>query len=682
MTGRHNDLIHETSPYLLQHAHNPVDWHGWNRETLELARKLDRPILLSIGYSACHWCHVMERESFEDPDTARYMNDNFVCIKVDREERPDLDKIYQIAHQMLTQRAGGWPLNVAIAPDTHAPFFAGTYFPNRPRYGMPSFRDVLARVAEYFHSHRGELTGHAEAIKDAFRRIEPATAAGLDGSLHEKAIEELSSSYDSTDGGFGSAPKFPHPTTIALCLTYWAKDTAKETTRSRALQMARHTLEAMAGGGMYDQLGGGFYRYSVDKSWTIPHFEKMLYDNAQLLPLYVDAWQACGDDLFRTVALGTASWVIREMQSPAGGYYSTLDADSEGEEGKYYVWDVVEMRSLLTGPEFTAVETRFGLKGTPNFEGKWHLNIRGTVESVAEHCARDKDEAWRLLQGATRKLLNHRSGRLRPQCDDKILTSWNGLMIGAMAHAGRILEVEEFISSAEKALDYVRNVLWSEGRLRAAARNEKAHLNAYLDDYVFLVDGIIELCQARWRGTDLEFAIVLADAILQKFEDAELGGLYFTSDDHEELLHRTKTAADEAIPSGNGTAARVLLRLGHLLGERRYLDSAERILRLLSSAASRQPSAHGSLVMAANELVSPPSIVIIRGEPAQAEDWARTLLRRYLPGTMVMTIANDETTLPGILGNLAPSEKTTAYVCRGTSCSPPITSIEEFTNRV
>jgi len=682
MAERRNNLIHETSPYLLQHAHNPVDWHGWNRETLELARKLDRPILLSIGYSACHWCHVMERESFEDPDTARYMNDNFVSIKVDREERPDLDKIYQIAHQMLTQRAGGWPLNVAIAPDTHAPFFAGTYFPKRPRYGMPSFRDVLARVAEYFHSHRGELTGHAEAIKDTFRRIEPATAADLDGSLHEKAIEELSNSYDSTDGGFGSAPKFPHPTTIALCLTYWAKDTAKEKTRSRALQMARHTLQAMAGGGMYDQLGGGFYRYSVDKSWTIPHFEKMLYDNAQLLTLYVDAWRACGEDLFRTVALGSASWVIREMQSPAGGYYSTLDADSEGEEGKYYVWDVIEMRSLLTGPEFTAVETRFGLKGTPNFEGKWHLNIRGTVESVAEQCARDKDEAWRLLQGAMRKLLDHRSGRIRPQCDDKILTSWNGLMIGAMAHAGRILEVEEFISSAEKALDYVRNVLWSEGRLRAAARHEKAHLNAYLDDYVFLVDGIIELCQARWRGTDLEFAIVLADAILQKFEDAELGGLYFTSDDHEELLHRTKTAADEAIPSGNGVAARVLLRLGHLLGERRYLDSAERILRLLSAAASRQPSAHGSLVMAANELVSPPSIVIIRGEPAQAADWARTLLRRYLPGTMVMTIANDEKTLPGILGNLAPSEKTTAYVCRGTTCSPPITSIEEFTNRV
>jgi uncharacterized protein YyaL (SSP411 family) len=680
--GQPNSLINETSPYLLQHAYNPVDWRPWNPASLELARELDRPILLSIGYSACHWCHVMERESFEDPDTARVMNDRFVCIKVDREERPDLDKIYQLTHQMLNERPGGWPLTVALSPDTQAPFFAGTYFPDRPRHGLPAFKHVLARIADYFHSHRDELAKHAAAVKDALLGIEPCEAADPDPALHDRAVEELSGRFDEVDGGFGGAPKFPHPTAVRLCLDYGHDRHVDQGRLERALQMARRTLEAMASGGLYDQLGGGFYRYAVDKSWTIPHFEKMLYDNAQLLSLYVDAWRRFGDGTFRAVAADTASWVAAEMQSPDGGYYSTLDADSEGVEGKYYVWEPGVLKRLLTETEYAAVAARFGLDREPNFEGRWHLNVARGLDAVATRCALGPDQVRGLLRDAAHKLRRHRSTRIRPLCDDKILTSWNGLMIGAMARAGRVLRNPAFVSSAERALGFVQRDLWRDGRLLATARGGRAQLNAYLDDHVFLIEGILELCQARWRSADIDFAATLADAALDRFEDAASGGLYFTSDDHERLLHRTKPAADEATPSGNGVAARVLLRLGHLLGETRYLAAAERILRLLTGAAVRAPSAHGSLILAANEYDRPPSIIVIRGGPEGPQRWTEALQGKHLPGTMVVAVPHSAGPLPGILVNLEAPAQTTAYVCRGTSCSPPITSIEELEDRV
>ncbi len=680
--GQSNNLIRETSPYLLQHAYNPVNWHAWNEEALGLARDLDRPVLLSIGYSACHWCHVMEHESFEDEETAAFMNEHFVCIKVDREERPDLDKIYQLAHQMIARRPGGWPLNVVIAPDSHAPIFAGTYFPKHPRHGMPAFVEVLKRVTGYFGSHRDELIGHASAVQDAFRRTEPAGEADINPAVFSRAEKELSDSYDPVDGGFGAAPKFPHPSTLDLCLRYRAANRDDEVTRRRPLQMVRHTLDAMARGGLCDQLGGGFYRYSVDAAWIIPHFEKMLYDNAQLLQIYVDAWQACDDSFFRDTATSTADWVIAEMQSPSGGYYSSIDADSEGEEGKFYVWCTDEIRSILSEPEYTAMEMRYGLAGTPNFEGKWHLNITEPLAAVASRCGVDVEKATSLLSGAKKKLSDSRARRSHPQLDDKILTSWNALMIKSMAHAGRKLGREEYISSAQRALGFVQNSLWRNGRLLATARDNKAHLNAYLDDYVFLIDAIMELNQSRWRGAEIDFAITLADTVLEQFEDKTLGGLYFTSNDHEELLHRTKPSADDATPSGNGVAAGVLLRLGHLLGETRYLETAERILRLFSIPANRLPSAHGSLVMAMEEYLYPPRIIIIRGDPKSAREWTRPLLDQYLPGTMIMTIPSNEGNLPGILNNLKYAQETTAYICQGVSCSPPITDHEEFIDRV
>ena len=681
-----NDLIHETSPYLLQHAHNPVNWRAWNRESLGLARDLDRPILLSIGYSACHWCHVMERESFEDEDTADFMNANFVCIKIDREERPDLDKIYQLAHHMIAQRAGGWPLNVVIAPDSHAPFFAGTYFPKHPRHGMPAFVDVLERVTGYFRSHRDELTGHASAVQEAFRRTEPAGEADVNPEIFSRAARELRDSYDPEHGGFGAAPKFPHPTTLELCLRYRTHNRDDEVNQPRSLQMAQHTLAAMARGGLCDQLGGGFYRYSVDRAWIIPHFEKMLYDNAQLLQLYVDAWQACGEDLFRDTATSTANWVIAEMQSPSGGYYSSIDADSEGEEGKFYVWSTDEIRSIIGEREYAAMEVRYGLAGTPNFEGKWHLNIAESLETVAGRCLVDVESAASLLSNAKKKLLESRAKRIHPQLDDKILTAWNALMIKSMAHAGRKLGQEEFVSSAQRALEFVRNSLWRNGRLLATARDDRAHLNAYLDDYVFLIDAVLELNQSRWRSSEMDFAITLADTVLEQFEDNDLGGLYFTSNDHEVLLHRTKPTADDATPSGNGIAAGVLLRLGHLLGETRYLETAERILRLFSATANRLPSAHGSLLIAMEEYLYPPRIIVLRSDPKTTREWTRSLLSQYAPDTMIMTIPNDEENLPGVLNNLKsalkPAGETTAYICQGVSCSPPITRLEEFIDRV
>lgn len=676
-----NNLVHETSPYLLQHAHNPVQWYAWKPEALELARKQNKPILLSIGYSACHWCHVMEHESFEDEDIADYMNEHFVCIKVDREERPDLDKIYQTAHQMLTQRAGGWPLNVVLTPDTHTPFFAGTYFPKDPRYGMPSFIDVLRRVTAYYQNHRHELAEHNDAVKHAFRQTEPTPQTKIDAAILNTAVNEVVDAYDPVYGGFGSAPKFPHPTSIELCLRAGAANYGQDPANPRLLHIAQHSLSTMAKGGLYDHLGGGFCRYSVDVSWTIPHFEKMLYDNAQLLPLYVDAWLATKNSFYLEIATDTASWVIREMQSEDGGYFSTLDADAEGEEGKFYAWTVDQLQATLSEEEYAVMEVRFGLRGQPNFEGKWHLNIHHSVDTVAKRCAIEIDQARDLLRQARQKLFDARSKRVWPNRDEKILTSWNALMIKGMARAGRCLGQTDWLHSAEQALSYVNQHLWRDGRLLVTAKENKAHLNAYLDDYVFLIDAIIELNQARWRTAEIDFAVTLADTVLAQFEDKNHGGFFFTSNDHEKLLHRSKPVADEATPSGNGIAAKILNRLGHLLGDSRYLQASERIFYALTYSMQRYASAHCALVIALEEFLHPPDVIIIRGNRTAAQRWLSEL-EGFMPRTMAYMIPADEENLPGILKNLKSEQQVTAYICRGTSCSAPLYDVNLFINSI
>ncbi len=675
-----NRLITETSPYLLQHAHNPVDWFGWNVETLGLAQREDKPILLSIGYSACHWCHVMEHESFEDDDVAKLMNDLFVCIKVDREERPDLDKIYQTAHQILIQRPGGWPLNMFLKPDDRMPFFGGTYFPKEPRYGMPAFSDVLNRVAKFYRENRDSLDQQSESLRDIFKRIQPSgttDTAQITPHVLNQAYAELKQQYDPRNGGFGAAPKFPHPPSIERCLRYWAQSVISDDADSQALSMAAHTLHAMASAGLYDQLGGGFCRYSVDEAWMIPHFEKMLYDNAQLLNLYADATIATGDQFFSRIASATADWVMREMQSPEGGYYSTLDADSEGEEGKFYVWTADEIRDLLGDEEWSAVQRRYGLNGSGNFEGRWHLNVRADTASVAKDMSIPESQVVATLENAHQKLLQAREKRIRPGRDEKILTSWNGLMIKGMARAGRLLAHPELIKSAEAALSFVRDQLWKDGRLLATSKDGRAHLNAYLDDYVFLIDGLLELLQARWSMDELEFTQTLADTVLKHFQN-DSGGFYFTADDHEELVYRPMPTHDDAIPSGNSVAAHVLLRLGHLLGETTYLEAAERTIKALHSSISQSPSGHGTLLLAVEEYLFPTETIVLRGSGDDMRLWIERCNQFYAPRRFAVAIPEDVSDLPGMLAERAPKSTVTAYVCAGHSCLAPITKFAAF----
>ncbi len=672
-----NRLIEETSPYLLQHAHNPVDWYPWKQAALEKARREDKPILLSIGYSACHWCHVMAHESFEDEGVAKIMNDLFVCIKVDREERPDLDKIYQTAHHLLVQRAGGWPLTMFLTPDDHTPFFGGTYFPKEPKYGMPAFVDILQKVADYYHAHRQEIEQQNASVREALMRIQPGRAdpaAAVKPQVLLEARVQLAQQFDAVHGGFGAAPKFPHPTNLEFCLRYWARSALTGQPDEAALNIVAHTLRRMGGGGVYDQLGGGFCRYSVDQRWMIPHFEKMLYDNGPLLAIYADAAIATGEDFYRRIARETADWVLREMQSPEGGYYSTLDADSEGHEGKFYVWTREAASALLTEEEFRVAAMYYGLDSPPNFEHQsWHLYVHQEVDVVADKLGLSQQRVIVDLTRVRQKLFAAREQRVRPGRDEKILTSWNGLMIKGMARAGRLLNRPDAVDSAKRALDFIRAQLWTGERLLATAKDGKAHLNAYLDDYVFLIDAIVELLQARWDTRDLDFAVVLADTLLDHFQDHEMGAFYFTADDHEKLAYRPKPVQDEATPSGNGVAAQVLLRLGHLLDNMHYLDAAERALKALYANVAQYPSAHNSLLLAVEDYLYPPELIVIRGEEQPMRPWAQRCRRSYAPRRLVFAIPDSAADLPYALANRKSTGPVTAYICTGHTCSAPVT---------
>ncbi len=672
-----NHLAGETSPYLLQHAHNPVDWYPWGSEALERARREDKPILLSIGYSACHWCHVMAHESFEDPATAAVMNERFVNIKLDREERPDLDKIYQLAHQMLTRRPGGWPLNMFLDPHNHVPFFGGTYFPKEPRYNMPAFVSVLQQVSDYYHAHKGNLAQHSASLQAAMQSVAGAAAERSDdrpdASLLDQAYREIATQFDPENGGLGDAPKFPHATTLEFLLRYGSFNGSSA---AEALHRVAYTLVKMAEGGIYDQIGGGFCRYSVDAHWQIPHFEKMLYDNGPLLVLYAHAWQATANPLFKRIAIETAEWVMREMQSPTGGYYSTLDADSEGEEGKFYVWRREELQAALDEREFAIVRHFYGLDQSPNFEGHWHLHVAKPMAEVAEALHSDLADAESTLHAARRKMLKVREQRVHPGRDEKVLTSWNALMIKGMAIAGRVFERQDFIDSAQRAADFIQRTLWKDARLLATYKDGRAHLNAYLDDYAFLVDALLELLQARWRTSDLDWAVALADTLLEHFEDKESGGFFFTSDDHESLIYRPKSMTDEALPSGNGVAAYSLGRLGRLLGDTGYLKSAERTVIAATSSMQRLAYAHGTLLIALEEMLRAPHTIILRGQLAEILAWRRTLQQPYDPHRLCFAIPSEIEDLPGLLGERKPDENTIGYVCTGTTCLPPVKTLQ------
>jgi uncharacterized protein YyaL (SSP411 family) len=656
-----NRLARETSPYLQQHAGNPVDWYPWGPEALERARREDKPILLSVGYSACHWCHVMAHESFEDPAVAAVMNRLFVNVKVDREERPDLDQVYQSAHQMLAQRSGGWPLTMFLSPDG-APFFGGTYFPKDARYGLPGFAELCERIAAIWQDKRADIATQNGEVLTALARTLPRRAAHraeFSAEVLRAMLDNLRANFDPRFGGFGGAPKFPHPSDLELCL------------RSGAGDIAHTSLSRMCQGGLYDQLGGGFSRYSVDAQWRIPHFEKMLYDNGPLLGLLADAWLASGDAIYPRCAAETAGWIVREMQSPEGGYYSSLDADSEHEEGKYYVWNREEVKALLTDEEFAVVSPHYGLDGPPNFEQRhWHLHVVRPIEAGYEP----------LLQKARAKLLAAREKRVRPGRDDKVLTSWNALAIRGMAHAGRVFGNAAWIASARRAAEFIRASMWREGRLLATYKDGRAHLGAYLDDYAFLIAALLELLQADFRARDLEFAAQLAEVLLEQFEDREGAGFFFTARDHEQLIHRPKPGHDNATPSGNAVAAWSLGRLAALTGESRYALAAQRTLELFYPAMREHPAGFGSMAIALEEQLQPPRILVLRGRSEALAAWQAELAREFLPDTAVLAIAEAATGLPPALDKPRRPEPVNGWLCRGVTCLAPISDLVDLKN--
>jgi uncharacterized protein len=676
-----NRLANETSPYLLQHKDNPVDWYPWGEEALERAREEDKPILLSIGYSACHWCHVMERESFEDEATARIMNEHFVNIKVDREERPDLDSIYMSAVQALT-RGGGWPMTVFLTPDG-SPFYGGTYFPPVSRGGMPSFKGVLTSLADAYENRRDEVLRSAQSVRDYLRAvtidaaIPKSSSPGTD--LLERAAESLVSQLDRRFGGFGGAPKFPQAMNLEALLRHW-----RRTGDLAALSGVEDTLRAMAGGGIYDQLGGGFHRYSVDEYWLVPHFEKMLYDNALLSRLYLEAYQATGDDFFRRVAEETLDYVLRDMISPEGGFYSAEDADSEGEEGKFYVWTPEEVEASLD-PEDARLAMRFwDVTERGNFEGKNILNVPRPPEAVAAEFDLSPEELRERIAKIRSRLFAVREGRVRPARDEKILSAWNGLMLRSFALAARVTGREDYREAAERNAAFLLEELKEGGRLRRSYKDGRARFNGYLEDYAMVADGLVALYEATFETRWLVEADSLCDAISELFWDAEKGVFYDTPADHEELVTRPRDVYDNAAPSGTSVATDVLLKLALLLDRDDYRRRAESILEELSGGIEQLPGAFGRLLAALDFSVSEPREVAIVGDP-EAPD-TRSLIdavyARYLPNKVVAGRAPDDEEATGLVPLLAnrpaPDGRARAYVCVRYACQSPTTDPTEL----
>jgi uncharacterized protein YyaL (SSP411 family) len=677
MDAHANRLAAESSPYLRQHAHNPVDWYPWGPEAFERARREHRPILLSIGYSACHWCHVMERESFENPAIAALMNQHFVNVKVDREERPDVDHIYMNAVQLLTGR-GGWPMTVFLTPDGQ-PFYGGTYFPPEDRHGMPGFPRLLAAIAEAWRERPDDV---AQSVRDVHARLQELeqhrAAAALPGAEAVRdAVAQLARAYDSDSGGIGTAPKFPNTAVLDLFLRAGAA--AHD---ARTVDMTLHTLRRMAEGGIYDQLGGGFHRYSVDARWLVPHFEKMLYDNAQLVPLYVAAYQYSGDPFFARIAGETLDYVLREMRDPAGGFWSTQDADSEGEEGRFFLWDEREVLALL-GDDAGALACRYwDVSAQGNFEHRNILHVTLTVEQLARRFDRDVDQVRQTLAAARATLFAARERRVRPGLDSKVLTAWNGLMISAFARAGEVLNEARYRRAAVEAVAFIDRALRRDDRLLSTWKDGVGKLNGYLDDYVFFAAALIDVFEAVQERSYLAQAAHIMDSALRHFWDDADGGFFFTSDDHEALIVRSKPAFDGSIPSGNSVATLTLLRLAHYLEREDYRERAETCLRLFAAPMRAQPFGFANLLAAVDFHASGPREIAVVGDPqapATAEILAR-IRRLYLPNrTLTVLDAADRAPRPALLeGKAAVGGQPTVYVCRNRTCSAPATAWDDI----
>ncbi len=686
-----NQLDQESSPYLLQHADNPVHWLPWHQDSLALASQLNRPILLSIGYSACHWCHVMAHESFEDNQTAMLMNKLFINIKVDKEERPDLDMTYQNAHSLLTGQPGGWPLTVFLSPITHMPIFAGTYFPKHEKHGLPAFQGLLHRINEIWLSQQSDIQQQENSLQSTYQQIYD-TSKPAESDINYIAMDiarnQVEKQFDPDNGGFSGSPKFPHPSIIAFAIKHWCRAQRNLTNDPRILHCALYTLEKMANGGIFDHLGGGFCRYSTDEQWMIPHFEKMLYDNGPLLSLYSEAWKINANLLFYDAATATADWVIREMQSTEGGYYSAQDADSEGSEGQFFIWSKEEINSLLnsaskegsiTTSAARLFKQRFGLELDANFDGLWHLHGYISETNLASKHHIDKQVLHRQFQHIRKILFQQREHRGRPDTDTKILSAWNGLMIHGMAISGRLLNKPDYTASAIRAAYYLKNHGWKNNQLFASIKDDKATLNAYLDDYAFIIYGLLELLQNQWDNELYIWALQLADTLLSDFEDSNYGGFYFTSHQHEKLIQRLKNVSDDAMPAGNAIAAQVLNQLGYLAGRPHYIDAARNCLKSAWSAINHAPISHCALLNTLDEYLSPPRTLIIRSSANNEENWQKITQQYYLPDTMIYTIPSTQTPHSSLADKI-PSENNTpvAYPCDGFKCHSPITKLAEL----
>jgi len=676
-----NRLAKETSPYLVQHKENPVDWYPWGPEALERAKREQKPIFLSIGYSACHWCHVMEHESFENEQIAQALNEKFVCIKVDREERPDLDQLYMNAVQIMTRR-GGWPMSVFLTPELK-PFYAGTYWPPHASRGMPGFDQVIEAVAQHWNTKRAEAEKMADQLTAELARLDRDSVDGeLSIELIEGAVRQLRQAFDGAHGGFGGAPKFPAPMALRLLLRHWHR------TRDRSsLDMVRVTLDQMAAGGIYDHLGGGFARYSVDDRWLVPHFEKMLYDNAQLAVAYLEAYQATGNQEYARVVRETLDYVLRDMTDPAGGFYSTEDADSEGVEGKFYTWTPDTLSEVL-GDEASKTFARvYDVSEGGNFEhGLSILNLPKTLGQQAQLLDRDEEELVAELAASRAKLFSAREKRIHPHKDDKVIVAWNGLMIDAMARAGAVLGDSRYIDAAAKAADFLLDELRrDDGRLLHTWRGGVAKIDAYLDDYTCLANALISLYEATFVCRYLDEAVALMEVVLEKFADSGGQGFYFTADDQEQLIVRSKDFTDNAVPSGNAMAATVLVRLGKFTGSQQYIDAAQGVMRQTAEMMRRAPTATGQTLLALDLEQGPTYELVMAGKLDDESSRAALsdLRSRFLPNKVLAFAGSDTAdasrTLGGLLqGKTMQGETPTLYICEGFTCQAPAQGIEEI----
>jgi uncharacterized protein YyaL (SSP411 family) len=676
-----NRLAQETSPYLLQHADNPVDWFPWSKEAFEMAKKQDKPVFLSIGYSTCHWCHVMEHESFENEQIAKIMNEHFISIKVDREQRPDVDSVYMNAVQMMTG-SGGWPLSVFLTPE-RKPFYGGTYFPPKDMYGRPSFERLLLTIADAWKNRRAELLDSAGKISSLLAGLsEQRERETLSVDTLKEANSYLGSTFDKTYAGFGIAPKFPQPSNLSMLLGYWHR-----TGNEKTLAMVEATLEAMAKGGIYDHLGGGFHRYSTDARWLVPHFEKMLYDQALLSKSYIQAYQATGKVAYARVAREIFDYVLRDMTDARGGFYSAEDADSEGKEGLFYVWEPSQIKQVLGPANAKIFNEYYGVTKKGNFEdNKSILNITKSVEELAKQFRQDRTEVENILAQGRSKLLEHRAKRPRPHRDDKVIAGWNGMMISSLAYGGTVLQEAKYVTAAQKAAEFALDTLRSNGRLMRYYRDGQVVNLGFLDDYAFMIMGLLDLYEATFDARWLTEAKELAGQMIELFADESSGGFFLTGTDAERLIVRSKPGYDGAVPSGNSVAALVLLKLGRLTMDQQYTERAVQVLNAFSRQMSQSPTSLGAMLIALDFWAGPAQEIVVAGVRGQADtkEMLKLIRSSFLPNAVVLFHESGdsgkavEKIVPFLAEQVAIDGKATAYVCENYVCKRPVNNVSEL----